>query len=60
MKFRVDINLDNASFEDAEELPRIIDKIARQVRQGQTGMGIIDSNGNRVGQWVVEGDDLDD
>lgn len=60
MKFRVDINLDNVAFEDAEELPRIIDKIARQVRQGQTGMGIIDSNGNRVGQWVVEGDDLDD
>jgi len=57
MKFRCEINMDNAAFEDDGELVRLLTKVAKQAAEGQTGMRIVDANGNRVGQWVIEGDD---
>ncbi len=59
MKFRCDIDMSNAAFDENREfeLCRILTMIVRQVREGQTAMGLKDSNGNRVGQWVFEGDD---
>jgi len=57
MKFRCEIDMDNAAFEDDGELVRLLTKVAKQAAEGQTGMRIVDANGNRVGQWVIEGDD---
>ena len=54
MEFRVNVKMDNAAFENSEELPRILEEIARQLRLGNTGKQIADSNGNRVGQWVID------
>ena len=52
--FTCEIAMDNAAFEDPMELAQILREIARQVAEGQTGRGVRDSNGNRVGQWVME------
>ena len=61
MKFRCEIDMSNAAFDENREfeLCRILTMIVRQVREGQTGMGLKDSNGNRVGQWVFEGEDCE-
>lgn len=52
LSIRVDMN--GAAFEDREELPRILHLMAEQYSQGNRAMGILDINGNRVGQWVIE------
>ena len=59
MRFHCQIDMDNAAFEDdsGAELARILTRMAKQAAEGQTGMGVVDANGNRVGQWVIEGDD---
>ena len=57
MEFRVVVNMDNVAFDDENELPRIVEKIARQLREGGVIVGhapIIDINGNRVGEWTIE------
>lgn len=52
--FTCEVKMGNSAFEDPMELPRLLEEIARFVAEGQTGRGIRDSNGNRVGQWVME------
>ena len=52
LSIKVDMN--GAAFGDYEELPRILHLIAEQYSQGNRAMGILDVNGNRVGQWVIE------
>lgn len=53
MKIQIEIDLDNAAFEDNPgELAQILDKIPSNVRPGDDGK-LMDSNGNRVGQWEV-------
>ena len=59
MKFHCEIDMDNAAFEDDGELARLLSQMAKQAAEGQTGMRVVDANGNRVGQWVIEGDDND-
>lgn len=57
--FKLEIQTDNASFhedEDAmgDELARILDHIAGQLREGYTSNpALTDSNGNRVGAWSI-------
>ena len=61
MKFRCDIDMSNAAFDENREfeLCQILTTISKQINEGQTGMGLKDSNGNRVGQWVFEGEDIE-
>lgn len=48
----VQFNTDNAAFsETTVEVARILRKIADDIENGDTAKGILDSNGNRVGQW---------
>lgn len=54
LSIKVDMN--GAAFEDYEEIPRILHLIAEQYSQGNRAMGILDINGSRVGQWVIEVD----
>lgn len=60
MKLRIEIDLDNAAFEDdREELPRLLMQITAQFRGraiGPISMTLRDSNGNTVG--TVEVTDL--
>ena len=57
--FTCEVKMDNSAFEDPMELPQILREIARLVAEGQTGRGIRDSNGNRVGQWVMDEIDVE-
>lgn len=59
MRFRCEIAMDNAAFaeDSAAELTKILTHVIQQVNEGQTGMGLMDSAGNRVGQWVLEDND---
>lgn len=58
MRITYVIAIDNAAFEDPMGLAQIPREIARLVAEGQAGRWIRDSNGNWVGQWVVEDDDV--
>lgn len=56
MKINIEINMDNAAFEDEGEVKRIIGGMVQKmddiVRAGDGGK-LRDSNGNVVGQWDV-------
>lgn len=53
MKIEIEIDLDNASFQDNPgELAQILDRIPNNIRPGDDGK-LKDSNGNTVGQWEV-------
>lgn len=64
MKFKIEIECDNAAFEDGvygpgEELGRILDALSDKlgslvIRPGDSE-SLHDSNGNRVGQWSLTG-----
>ena len=49
----VQFNTDNDNFngESTEEIARILRKIATDIENGDTAKGIMDINGNRIGQW---------
>lgn len=55
MTFELNINLDNAAFEEnPEELENILARIAGRIDVRAPGLGsILDSNGNTVGEWRV-------
>lgn len=59
MKCVVNIELENAAFDDAQELPRILRELAGQIaRIGELEPGtwpLRDINGNRVGEAKVTG-----
>jgi hypothetical protein len=52
MEFRLEINMDNAAFDDAGEVPRILRELAKKVRATPEvgSWSVFDINGNRVGQ----------
>jgi len=53
MNIQIEINLDNAAFQDSpEELAQILDKIPNDIKPGREG-SLRDSNGNTVGHWQV-------
>lgn len=49
--FQVSFNTDNAAFENLEEIPRILEVIASELREGYTDGVVVDYNGNSVGHW---------
>jgi hypothetical protein len=49
--------MENEAFENHEELPRILRAIAAEITKGNTGKRVADTNGNFVGQWVIEEDE---
>ncbi len=59
MKFKLEINLDNASFEPIDsELNRLLSSLAKKLEDSMCCEGdkgrIQDSNGNTVGEWKIE------
>ena len=55
MNLKININLDNAAFEDEGEISRILRKLADKISyDGSIDSGkIIDINGNSVGTWEI-------
>lgn len=54
MGFTVTIDTDNAAFCDSdknEELARILEQIADDLRHGRESGPCMDINGNKVGMW---------
>lgn len=57
MRFTLSIDMDNAAFENAFELNRILLDVAEKATQGPChAQSVRDINGNRVGQWKVTED----
>jgi hypothetical protein len=56
MKLTIEISLDNAAFQDnglAEEIKIILDKAVNLIENGFLEGKLRDTNGNRVGQFMV-------
>lgn len=56
--FKAQFTTDNAAFDDspASETAMILRHIAAQIESGEAFDGPIrDSNGNRIGQWTLDG-----
>lgn len=55
MKLKININLDNAAFEDEGEISRILRQLADKISyDGRIDGGkIMDVNGNSVGTWEI-------
>ena len=52
MSFKININTDNAAFEDGySEVVHILRKIADDIERGETEGGIMDILGNKVGKY---------
>ena len=54
MKFKLEINLDNAAYEDLggeirDNLEQVLQRIAQGIIEGR----IRDTNGNAVGDWEI-------
>lgn len=51
---------DNAAFaDDPSERRLMFSAMVRQMETGRTEGKLLDSNGNEVGEWSIEGDDQD-
>lgn len=52
-KFQIDFSMDNAAFKDNPcEVQNILQKIIEKIdKQGLSGGVVIDSNGNKIGEW---------
>jgi hypothetical protein len=61
MRFKLDIQCDNAAFEEpATEIARVLREAATRIEGGELPEGsgggkLRDSNGNTVGGWAVTG-----
>ena len=53
MIFKMTVDMSNAAFEEQAELVAILEKVIADYKACNTGKAIIDSNGNKVGQWVL-------
>ena len=56
MKAQIEINLDNAAFQEGEqELVRVIRNLAQDIEDYPTAdfIGVIDMNGNSVGHFEI-------
>lgn len=59
MKLSLDLNSNNAAFEDSGEfeVARILRDVADRIESGSTEGRLRDVNGNNVGSWFLEGDE---
>lgn len=54
-QFTLTIKMENAAFTDnSEELVKLVHRVADKLSRGQEDGLVIDSNGNRVGEFAVE------
>ena len=56
MRMTIEFSMDNAAFDDlgrADEISRILKRIEQRIQDGEDGGGIVDYNGNRVGEWEI-------
>lgn len=63
MKFSLEIDSSNAAFEDNsgfDEVARILRDAARHVENGNVRQCLRDSNGNKVGEFYMEVDEVED
>jgi hypothetical protein len=55
MELKIQVNLDNASFEDnPEEIKTLLENVANKVKAGYLQGLVKDSNGNNVGDFILE------
>lgn len=55
MKLRIEIDMDNAAFEDDPQ-PEVCRILREYIKAGRLEKVLMDVNGNRVGRAEVEGD----
>lgn len=63
MKFSLEIESSNTAFEDNygfDELARILREVARLVENGNVRQSVRDVNGNAVGEYIMEVDEIED
>ena len=60
MRFLLSLSMDNAAFEDGEELPTILRSVAEAIERGSKFIMINDSNGNRVGTAAINDNDQEE
>ena len=55
MEFKLNINMDNAAFGEFPEyeLSRLLKVCATEVENGMHAAGVVDYNGNRVGEFEI-------
>ena len=60
MRFTCSFNMDNESFTDdpQQETARILKKIASQLGNSLSN-GILDTNGNKIGNWSIQGKEME-
>jgi hypothetical protein len=49
--FKLEIDTENAAFEDPSEVPRMLEEIAIKIQAGQMNGKVKDINGNTCGEW---------
>lgn len=56
MKFKCEINMDNAVFDDLPEIELnvLIDNMQHEIMKGNKSGLIIDPNGNKTGKWEIK------
>ncbi len=55
-KFCLEIETDNAAFEDEQEVARILTIVSGKISSGQESGSCFDSNGNNVGSFELTSD----
>lgn len=57
--FKITIKTENAAFEGdvSSEVARILETVARKIRNGETSGKLRDINGNKVGEFYFDTDD---
>ncbi len=56
----MNVEMDNAAFEDEDELPRLLHLTAYQIERGCRDGRVLDANGNAVGHFLMERDPDDE
>ena len=49
--FKLEIDTDNAAFEDPSEVPRMLREAAKKIEAGTMSGKLRDINGNTCGEW---------
>ena len=63
MKLTISIQMDNDAFQNAMEASQILHELAKylettiQSKSMDDGQGLVDSNGNTVGEWMISEDE---
>jgi hypothetical protein len=58
MRFTLNIDTDNAAFEDPYELPAALGRVIQKLEAGADSGKVLDSNGNTVGSWSIHDNEV--